>query len=112
MADALGMATQLAGNAVRFSWYSGVNWLLAREAQRLGTRQCYTPQLPVPTRAELMADLLQVKAGARCSSWKRQAAFCAITPDTLAAAKFHVGSLDAIGRTDVAHAARLGVINL
>jgi ubiquinone/menaquinone biosynthesis C-methylase UbiE len=57
MTDALGMATQLAGNAVRFSWYSGVNWLLAREAQRLGTRPRYTPQLPVPTRAELMADL-------------------------------------------------------
>ena len=57
MTDALGMATQLAGNAVRFSWYSGVNWLLAREAQRLGTRPGYTPQLPVPTRAELTADL-------------------------------------------------------
>ena len=57
MADAFGMATQLAGNAVRFTWYSGVNWLLAREAQRLGTRPRYTPQLPVPSRAELMADL-------------------------------------------------------
>jgi ubiquinone/menaquinone biosynthesis C-methylase UbiE len=57
MADAPGMATQLAGNAVRFSWYSGVNWLLAREAQRLGTRPGYIPQFPVPTRAELMADL-------------------------------------------------------
>ena len=57
MADALGMATQLVGNAVRFSWYSGVNWLLAREAQRLGTRPRYTPELPVPSRAELMADL-------------------------------------------------------
>lgn len=57
MADAFGMATQLAGNAVRFSWYSTVNWLLAREAQRLGPRPRYIPQLPVPTRAELMADL-------------------------------------------------------
>lgn len=57
MADALGMATQLAGNAVRFSWYSAVNWLLARQAQRLGTRPRYTPQFPVPTQAELMADL-------------------------------------------------------
>ena len=57
MADAFGMATQLAGNAVRFGWYSGVNWLLAREAQRLGTRPRYTPELPVPSRAELMADL-------------------------------------------------------
>ena len=57
MAGALGMATQLAGNAVRFSWYSGVNWLLSREAQRLGMRPRYTPRLPVPNRAELMADL-------------------------------------------------------
>jgi ubiquinone/menaquinone biosynthesis C-methylase UbiE len=57
MADALGMATQLAGNVVRFGWYSGINWLLAREAQRIGTRPPYTPQFPVPTQAELMADL-------------------------------------------------------
>ena len=29
------MTNALAANAVRFSWYFGVNWLLAREAQRL-----------------------------------------------------------------------------
>lgn len=57
MADALGMATQLAGNAVRFGWYSTVNWLLSREMQRLGTRPRYAPRLPVPSRAALMADL-------------------------------------------------------
>jgi ubiquinone/menaquinone biosynthesis C-methylase UbiE len=57
MADDLGMATQLAGNAFRFGWYSTVNWLLSREAMRLGTRPRYTPRLPVPSRAELMADL-------------------------------------------------------
>ena len=60
MADALGMATQLAGNAVRFSWYSGVNWLLTREAQRHGTQPRYTPHSPVPKQAELMADLRQL----------------------------------------------------
>jgi ubiquinone/menaquinone biosynthesis C-methylase UbiE len=57
MRDTLGMATQLAGNAVRFGWYSGLNWLLAREARRLGPRPRYQPQAPVPSEAELMADL-------------------------------------------------------
>ena len=57
MADPLAMATQLAGNAARFGWYSGINWLLARETQRLGTRPRYTPERPVPSRAELMAAL-------------------------------------------------------
>jgi ubiquinone/menaquinone biosynthesis C-methylase UbiE len=57
MSDTLGMATQLAGNAVRFGWYSGLNWLLAREARRLGPRPRYRPERPVPSEAELMADL-------------------------------------------------------
>ena len=57
MSDTLGMATQLAGNAVRFGWYAGLNWLLAREAQRLSPRPRYHPERPVPSEAELMADL-------------------------------------------------------
>jgi ubiquinone/menaquinone biosynthesis C-methylase UbiE len=57
MGDTLGMATQLAGNAVRFGWYSGLNWLLSREARRLAPRPRYVPQAPVPSEAELMADL-------------------------------------------------------
>jgi ubiquinone/menaquinone biosynthesis C-methylase UbiE len=57
MSDTLGMATQLAGNAVRFGWYSGLNWLLAREASRLAPRPRYVPERPVPSEAELMADL-------------------------------------------------------
>ncbi|MGI9402924.1 MAG: class I SAM-dependent methyltransferase [Hyphomicrobium sp.] len=57
MADTFGMATQLAGNAVRFGWYSGINWLLSREARRLGNRPRYTPTHPVPSDAEQMADL-------------------------------------------------------
>jgi len=57
MADTLGMAAQLAGNAVRFGWYSGVNWLMTREAQRLSPRPRYRPERPVPSQAELMADL-------------------------------------------------------
>jgi ubiquinone/menaquinone biosynthesis C-methylase UbiE len=57
MADPVGMGLQLAGNAVRFGWYSGVNWMLGREARRYGKRPPYTPSRPVPTQAELMADL-------------------------------------------------------
>ncbi len=57
MADPFGMATQLAGNAVRFGWYSGINWLFAREARRLGNRPRYAPKRPVPSDGELMADL-------------------------------------------------------
>lgn len=57
MTDTLGLATQLAGNALRFGWYSGVNWLMTRQAQRLGPRPRYEPQAPVPSEAELMADL-------------------------------------------------------
>jgi ubiquinone/menaquinone biosynthesis C-methylase UbiE len=57
MSDTLGMATQLAGNAVRFGWYSSLNWLLTRETQRLGPRPRYQPRAPVPSQAELMADL-------------------------------------------------------
>ena len=57
MSDTLGMATQLAGNAVRFGWYSGLNWLLARESRRHGPRPRYQPEGPVPSDAELMADL-------------------------------------------------------
>lgn len=57
MADTLGMATQLAGNAVRFGWYSGINWLLSREASRKGSAPRYKPERPVPSQAELMRDL-------------------------------------------------------
>lgn len=57
MADTLGMATQLAGNAVRFGWYSGLNWLLAREARRHNPPPRYKPERPVPSDAELTLDL-------------------------------------------------------
>lgn len=57
MPDTLGMASQLAGNAIRFGWYSGVNWLVGREARRLGSRPRYVPTHAVPSDTELMADL-------------------------------------------------------
>lgn len=57
MTDTLGMAAQLAQNAVRFGWYSGVGWLMAREARRLGAPPRYAPQRPVPGNAAVMAEL-------------------------------------------------------
>ncbi|MCL4766042.1 MAG: methyltransferase domain-containing protein [Hyphomicrobiaceae bacterium] len=57
MANTLGMAARLAGNSLRFGWYYGINWVLDREAKRLGTRPRYSPERPVPSRQELLADL-------------------------------------------------------
>lgn len=57
MADHLGMAAQLAGNALRFGWYTGLNWLLDQRARRIAALPRYRPSRPVPTRAELFADL-------------------------------------------------------
>jgi ubiquinone/menaquinone biosynthesis C-methylase UbiE len=60
MVDTIGMAAQLAGNAARFGWYTGLNWLMTRQAQRLGPRAPYRPQAPVPSDAELMASLREL----------------------------------------------------
>jgi len=57
MADSLGMATQLAHNAVRFAWYYGVNWLADAQAGRLGARVPHRPAGPVPTREAMLAEL-------------------------------------------------------
>jgi ubiquinone/menaquinone biosynthesis C-methylase UbiE len=57
MANSLGMATQLAQNALRFGWYYGVNWLADAQAGRLGGRLPYSPTRPVPTREAMLADL-------------------------------------------------------
>jgi ubiquinone/menaquinone biosynthesis C-methylase UbiE len=57
MANSLGMATQLAQNALRFGWYYGVNWLADRQAGQLRARQPYRPTRPVPTREALLAEL-------------------------------------------------------
>lgn len=55
--DRVGQATQLAGNLLRFGWYSGVGWIAGRESARHSTLPRYKPQRPVPSRAELLADL-------------------------------------------------------
>lgn len=57
MADRLGQAAQLAGNAVRVGWYSGVNWLAGRESARHGGQSTYRPTRPVPSRQQLMDDM-------------------------------------------------------
>lgn len=60
LSDRIAMASQLAGNLARFGWYSGINWLMARRAARIGSPPRYTPELPVPSRAELMGELRQL----------------------------------------------------
>lgn len=57
MADYVGMGAQIAGNALRFGWFSSVNWLMDRESARLGHRPRYKPVRPVPSREEMFADL-------------------------------------------------------
>lgn len=57
MADRVGMAVQLATNTLRLGWFSGVNWLAAREGRRHGTPPDFTPSRPVPSRDELIADV-------------------------------------------------------
>ena len=60
MANPLQQAAQLAGNTARFGWYFGLNWLVDREAAKLGAKPVFKPTRPVPTRQELMADLAAV----------------------------------------------------
>lgn len=56
--DQFGMARQLAGNMIRFGWYSGINWLADRASQRAGgARPQVRRKHAVPSRDELLADL-------------------------------------------------------
>ena len=65
-ADYVGMGAQLAGNALRVGWYSGLNWIMERESRRIAAdagdggpaaARRYVPSRPVPTREALMAEL-------------------------------------------------------
>jgi ubiquinone/menaquinone biosynthesis C-methylase UbiE len=60
MANAIGMASQLANQAVRFGWYFGINRLLDRQSASLGERPSYKPTRPVPDTRTLLADLAQL----------------------------------------------------
>ena len=61
MADPISQAVQIAGNTARFGWYYGINWLMDRQASRLGAaRPSYKPSRPVPTKQQILTDLAQL----------------------------------------------------
>lgn len=52
------MAQQLAGNMVRFGWYSGINWLAQRVAARVQGKQAEVQRRhAVPSREAMLVDL-------------------------------------------------------
>lgn len=57
MANTLGMAAQLGGNALRFGCYLGVNRIADRVARTRNARPSYQPERPVPSEREILADL-------------------------------------------------------
>lgn len=57
MSNRLGMAAQLAGNAVRFGWFYGVGRLAERSTADLNQVPRYRPTRPVPTQRQMLADL-------------------------------------------------------
>jgi len=60
MADTLGMATQLAGQSLRFAWYFALNRALDWRTDRLGKAPRTKPARPVPSLQELLADQAQL----------------------------------------------------
>jgi ubiquinone/menaquinone biosynthesis C-methylase UbiE len=60
MSDTIGMATQLAGQTLRFGWYYGLNRLAGWRTEQLGKSRPYQPSRPVPTLQELLADHAQL----------------------------------------------------
>ncbi len=60
MANNLGMATQLAGQSLRFGWYFALNRALDWRSAQLGSTPRYKPSRPVPSLRELLADQAQL----------------------------------------------------
>ncbi|MFN3746937.1 MAG: class I SAM-dependent methyltransferase [Hyphomicrobiaceae bacterium] len=63
MADAIGMAAQAAGQAVRFGLYLGLNRIVDWRTSSLGRAPAEKPRGPIPSQAELMRDLAGVLLG-------------------------------------------------
>jgi ubiquinone/menaquinone biosynthesis C-methylase UbiE len=60
MADRMGMALQMAVNAARMTWYSGVNYVMQRQTHRFGPAAKFKPTRPVPDRSELLASVREL----------------------------------------------------
>jgi ubiquinone/menaquinone biosynthesis C-methylase UbiE len=60
MSDTIGMATQLAGQTLRFGWYYGLNRLAGWRTEQLGKSRSYKPSRPVPSLQELLTDHAQL----------------------------------------------------
>ena len=56
MSDSLGMASELAGQALRAGWYFALNRVVDWRTLRLGMARRYRPSRPVPSLQELLAD--------------------------------------------------------
>lgn len=60
MVDRVAMAADLGAHALRFGWFFGVNRLVERQADRLGSRRAFKPTKPVPGLRPLLEDLGQL----------------------------------------------------
>ncbi|HVY43984.1 MAG TPA: class I SAM-dependent methyltransferase [Hyphomicrobiaceae bacterium] len=60
MANTLGAAAQIAGQTLRFGWYLGLNRLVEVRSRGRHPTPRPVPARPVPTRAEILADLAQL----------------------------------------------------
>jgi ubiquinone/menaquinone biosynthesis C-methylase UbiE len=60
MSNNLAMATQLAGQSLRFGWYFALNRALDWRGVQLGGGPRYKPSRPVPSLRELLADQAQL----------------------------------------------------
>jgi ubiquinone/menaquinone biosynthesis C-methylase UbiE len=61
--NTLGMAVELASEALRAAWYFGLNRLVTWRTERLGMARRYRPSLPVPSLQELLADEARLLIG-------------------------------------------------
>lgn len=60
MANTLGAAAQIAGQTLRFGWYLGLNRVVEVRSRGRHPAPRPVPARPVPTRAEILADLAQL----------------------------------------------------